>query len=352
MCFGLKHAQLTFYKTLRPVIKLIREELGVRIVAYCDDIIIIHEEREKLDSISQSIINILTNFGWKISIKKSKLQPTQYITFLGWEINVQKDQLMMTIERQNKIRQIIARWRRVVQKGTHVKVKYLASFIGSLNFLLLQIRRGRLHMRKLNKVKAQIAQQMGWNSELFLNYIIIQEFFLWKAEVDKNKPIYATIVQPQAILSTDASMNSWGAFLKQLNPEEQIPFQGDWDPFLKAGQVQPLKIETDNSSAAFNINPGAAATELAKLVDRTLETAEKLNIQLHAFHIPGLQNKVPDSLSRLATSGDYMIDQEILDEALHILKIRPTINMFANRKNRRCKRFMSLIPDNWAVAQD
>jgi hypothetical protein len=116
--------------------------------------------------------------------------------------------------------------------------------------------------------------------------------------------------------------------------------------------VRSLKIETDNSSAAFNINRGTTASALAKLVDRTLDTAEKLNIQLHAFHIPGLQNKVPDSLSRLATSGDYTIDQEILNEALHILKVRPTIDMFANRKNRRCKRFVSLVPDNWAVAQD
>ncbi|KAA6364012.1 MAG: hypothetical protein EZS28_040461, partial [Streblomastix strix] len=131
------------------------------------------------------------------------------------------------------------------------------------------------------------------------------EIFWWKAEVDKNKPIQAIIIQPQPIQSTDASINSWGACLKLLNPEEQILFQGDWgnnwrlsgsnqreaaailcalrrsDPFLKERQVRSLKIQTDNSSAAFNINRGAAATALAKLVDRTLDTAEKLNIELH-----------------------------------------------------------------------
>ncbi|KAA6355341.1 MAG: hypothetical protein EZS28_049132 [Streblomastix strix] len=102
----------------------------------------------------------------------------------------------------------------------------------------------------------------------------------------------------------------------------------------RLGQVQSLNIESNNSSAAFNINRGAAATALAKLVDRTPEKAEKLNIQQHAFHIPGLQNKILDLLSRLATSGDYTIDQEILNEALHILKVRPTA-LFYNGRNVR-----------------
>ncbi|KAA6359349.1 MAG: hypothetical protein EZS28_045124, partial [Streblomastix strix] len=196
----------------QQVLFLIREVLRVRIVAYRDDIIIIHEERQKLDSISQSIINILTNFGWKISIKKSILEPTQSITFLGWEINMEKDQLMTTTKRQNKIRQVIAIWRRVVQKGTQVKVKYLASFFGSQKLpSASNLERWTPH--------EETKQSQGMDCT---------EIIWWKAEVDKNKPIQATIVQPQAILSTDASMNSWGACLKLLNPEELILFQGDW----------------------------------------------------------------------------------------------------------------------------
>ncbi|KAA6364619.1 MAG: hypothetical protein EZS28_039854, partial [Streblomastix strix] len=52
MCFGEKHAPLTFHKKPQPVIRIIREELGVRILAYCDDIIIIHADNEKLLSVS------------------------------------------------------------------------------------------------------------------------------------------------------------------------------------------------------------------------------------------------------------------------------------------------------------
>ncbi|KAA6401465.1 MAG: hypothetical protein EZS28_002999, partial [Streblomastix strix] len=167
-----------------------------------------------------------------------------------------------------------------------------------------------------------------------------------------------------------------GACLKLMNPLEKIWFQGNWssrwnlnssnqreaaailcalrrsEPYFKEMQTKSLKIEADNGSTTFNINRGAAATALAKLVDRTLETADNYNLQLHAYHIPGTQNKIPDSLSRLATSGDYIINEQIHNEALHILRVKPSIDLFSNRRNRRFKRFVSLIPDSWAVAQD
>ncbi|KAA6369594.1 MAG: putative reverse transcriptase [Streblomastix strix] len=79
MCFGIKHAPPVFHKTLRPVIKFIREVIKVRIISYCDDIIFLHQDPEELKEKKQQIINILANFGWKISVKKSVLEPTRVV---------------------------------------------------------------------------------------------------------------------------------------------------------------------------------------------------------------------------------------------------------------------------------
>jgi hypothetical protein len=70
------------------------------------------------------------------------------------------------------------------------------------------------------------------------------------------------------------------------------------------------------------------------------------------MHIPGKSNQVADSLSRLAMSGDYQIRREILVDALQQLKMRPSVDVFANRRNRQCKRFYSLMPDSWSIGQD
>ncbi|KAA6384808.1 MAG: hypothetical protein EZS28_019666 [Streblomastix strix] len=96
----------------------------------------------------------------------------------------------------------------------------------------------------------------------------------------------------------------------------------------------------------------AAAISLLKLTDRIQEVAENFELQIHAFHIYGKENTIPESLSRLVTSGDYSLNQVILHEAIVKFRIRPSFNMFSNRRNRKFRRFVSLSQDKWAVAYD
>ncbi|KAA6361671.1 MAG: putative reverse transcriptase [Streblomastix strix] len=154
MCFGVKHAPLVFHKTLCSLIKFIREVIKVRIISQCDDIIFLHQYLEKLKKKKQQVINILTIFGWKISVNKSVLEPARVAEFLGWKIDSELDQISMTDHRQKKMIRMLGQQRRIVQNKRFVKVKFLASFLGSLNFLRLQIKRGGLYLKKLNKVKS------------------------------------------------------------------------------------------------------------------------------------------------------------------------------------------------------
>ncbi|KAA6392570.1 MAG: putative reverse transcriptase, partial [Streblomastix strix] len=375
-CFGVKRAPLIFHKTLRPVIKFIREFRHVRIIANCDDIIILHQNQQELIYNIQLIINILTNFGFKISMNKSVLQPATQIEFLRWQIDSNLDKLSMTLSRQKKINQMLGRRRRIVMYHQMVKVRFLAGFVGSLNFLRLQFKRARIHLKKLNKIKSWAALQGGWNALITPNMQVLKEIFWRKSMVTRNKPIQATIALAEAVLATDASLTHWGATLKLQDLAQEVWFWGKWSlnwhltssnqreavailcafrryvSYLKERQLKSLKIETDNSSAAYNINRGSAAEALAKLVDRTLETAEVPSLQLHALHIPVVTNRIIDQLSRLAISGDYSLHQEVFEEALRSLRTRPSIDMFANRKNRKLKRFVSLTLDSWAVGQD
>ncbi|KAA6357644.1 MAG: hypothetical protein EZS28_046829 [Streblomastix strix] len=88
------------------------------------------------------------------------------------------------------------------------------------------------------------------------------------------------------------------------------------------------------------------------MLDRILQIAENRVMQISAMHIPGKNNQVADSISRLAMSGDFQIRQEVLVDALQRLKMKPSLDVFANRRNRQCKRFYSLMPDSWLKGQD
>ncbi|KAA6360878.1 MAG: hypothetical protein EZS28_043595 [Streblomastix strix] len=179
------------------------------------------------------------------------------------------------------------------------------------------------------------------------------------AAIHSNQPARATLLPVEAILRTDASEDGWGTELEILKTGMKIKESGKWkrlnwrlsssnqretaailqgiqklEKYSDIGKISSMRIETDNSVAAFNLQRGAAAVPLAKLTDRILQEAEALKIQISAGHVPGKKNTVAVSISRLETSGDYMINPEILAEALDQLQVRPSIDVFANRRNR------------------
>ncbi|KAA6385362.1 MAG: hypothetical protein EZS28_019110 [Streblomastix strix] len=83
MCFGIRHAPLTFHKTLRPIVHQKRIYLRFKCVTYCDDYIFINNNQTKLKIQVPLIIQTLNNYGFKISVSKLTLIPTQSVEFLG-----------------------------------------------------------------------------------------------------------------------------------------------------------------------------------------------------------------------------------------------------------------------------
>ncbi|KAA6394977.1 MAG: hypothetical protein EZS28_009501 [Streblomastix strix] len=118
------------------------------------------------------------------------------------------------------------------------------------------------------------------------------------------------------------------------------------------GQLKSIRIQSDNSTAIFDINKGAPAPAPASLIDKIHQQAELILMQKSAFHIPGRVITVANSLSRLATSGDYEMRQEELKETLFQLKIKPTIEIFAYQKNRKYRRFNCLMWDRCEETQN
>ncbi|KAA6396301.1 MAG: hypothetical protein EZS28_008175 [Streblomastix strix] len=272
------------------------------------------------------ILEILTDLGWKVSRGKSILTPQQQIEFLGWKVDLKNNQLSMTKERRAETLYLLGKWRRTIEKNQIVRIKWVASLIGKLNFLRTQFRRG----------------------------------------------------QPEAVLTTDTSETQQGGTLQLIKTGQTVRFAGNWYNNLKwkltssiqrelaaiifgiqsigknfeVGAIKSLRIQSDNSTAIFDLRRGAAALALCKLVDQILQTLENRKIQFSAFHIPGKDKKEVDSHLRLSTSGDYGIRTEVLDEALQELAMQPTVDYFAIRRNRKCRRFYSLIWDPWARGQD
>ncbi|KAA6361793.1 MAG: putative reverse transcriptase, partial [Streblomastix strix] len=348
MCFGIKHAPLIFYKTLRPIIQQIRDKLHLRCIAYCDDLIFLNKNHLELSHQAFQIVQTLQQFGFKISVEKSNLIPTQKFEFLGWEFNTNSNTLKMTLDRKQKMIFTINKWISITLRQKLVKIRWLASVIGKQNFLRLQIFRRGLHMRQLNRCKSKTSIQRGWNSRIKVWRCCLKELYWWRTQISNNKQIRLTFALPDVILRTDASKDQWGGTLTILKTGTTEMLNGPWNSNWKLNSsnqreiaaillgvrrikenysnlnLQALRIESDNAASVYNINRGAAAIALTKMTDRVLEEVEELQMQISARHISGKQNQIANHLSRLAEAGDYQIKDECLPEAFFQMRIKPT----------------------------
>lgn len=72
-----------FTKILKPLVAIL-SRVGVRLVIYLDDMLILNQTKEGLIKDRDSTLHIL---GWVIKWKKSVLDPTQIIEFLEFKLN-------------------------------------------------------------------------------------------------------------------------------------------------------------------------------------------------------------------------------------------------------------------------
>ena len=84
--FGLSLAPWVFTKTLKPAIVLL-QEMGMRLIAYIDDILVLAESRELLINQAAGMCYLLENLGFLINQKKSILEPSQTMEFLGFTVD-------------------------------------------------------------------------------------------------------------------------------------------------------------------------------------------------------------------------------------------------------------------------
>ena len=100
--FGLAVGPRYFTKTLKPVIAFLRR-LGIRIVIYLDDMILLNQCSQMLMKDLTSLRWLLENLGFLINWKKSVIVPLQEIQFLGFLINSVEMLIMLPSEKITRI---------------------------------------------------------------------------------------------------------------------------------------------------------------------------------------------------------------------------------------------------------
>jgi hypothetical protein len=78
---------------------------------------------------------------------------------------------------------------------------------------------------------------------------------------------------------------------------------------------------------------------LLKLTREIFKKLMKMNIRVRAMHVPGVENVLTTALSRMEATG-YELKMDVYVEAVHLLQVYPTIDLFASCKNAKSERLV------------
>ncbi len=103
--FGLSLSPRVFTKVVEGALTPLRE-VGVRILNYLDDWLILAKSREQLGDHRDLVLRHLSQLGLRVNWEKSKLSPVQRISFLGVEL----DSVSMTARLTEERAQAVLNW--------------------------------------------------------------------------------------------------------------------------------------------------------------------------------------------------------------------------------------------------
>jgi hypothetical protein len=319
---------------MRAAMREIREKWKVTNVQYLDNLLFLDKDAKDLERQTMEIAMFLQNLGWSINWKKSRTTPSQRFVFLGIEWDTREMNLQIEMKRNSVLRQQVKKWTQWTVRRKRVPVKQVAKLIGQLSQTRVQHSRASLYLARLNRMKTQAVNQIGWNGMLTLTPWVMTELVWWTEQLRINKPSAIRSNGQTVTLYTDTSPQGWGGWLEKADDiqTKQWVVHSKWKDiqqhssnyheamavylslkhFIQLKQVlrgQSILLRTDNTSVMFNVNKKRGALTLLHPLKLLMELMETKVMEMKAIHIQGITNVTGGSLSRLARSGDYAAEQ-------------------------------------------
>ncbi|KAA6377411.1 MAG: hypothetical protein EZS28_027062 [Streblomastix strix] len=158
MPFGTQHSPIFFAQALAMVPTKIRRESNIRILNYVDDLLLLHLDKKRLQKQKQTIMRIQESFGWSTAQEMREIEPKQQFNFLRWSQDLERMCLQMKNLRKQELRFQLRIFISVTERQVPIKIKYLASIIGKLNFLSVQVREASFYLKFMLSAKIELCR--------------------------------------------------------------------------------------------------------------------------------------------------------------------------------------------------
>ena len=363
--FGIAIAPRVFTKIMKVPIAILRR-LGIRLVIYLDDIMIMNQSLSGIQSDLSTAVYLLENLGFLINQKKLVLVPTHVTEFLGFTVNSETMTLSLPKDKVIKIKQncldLVSR--------QSVSARDLAQLIGRLTATNQAVLPSPLHYRSLQILKTKALHAGGsYDHQVQLDEESKQELIWWSSKLSMWNGKALVRPHPNIVIKSDASLVGWGAVCQNAKTGG-LWLENERDQHinvleLKAAflaiqcfQSKILKkhvlLQSDNKVAIAYINNmgGTKSKKLIDLASQIWQWCLGREITLTGEYLPGHMNIEADWESRyFKDTSSWKLDPEIFS---HLMKVMGpcSVDLFADRTNAQLNKYYSWKEDPHAQASD
>ncbi len=354
--FGLSLSPRVFTKVVEAALVPLREQ-GVRILNYLDDWLILAQSRKQLSAHRDLVLKHLSLLGLRVNWEKSKLVPTQRISFLGMEFDSVNQTARLTQERAQSVLNCF----KTLSGRTAVPLKLFQRLLGHMAAAAVTVPLGLLHMRPLQHWLYGRIPRWAWKRGTYRVQITPacrKTFRPWSDPSFLRAGVPLEQVSRHAVVFTDASTTGWGATYNghavsgvwtgpqlhwHINCLELLAVRLALSRLRGRLQRKDVLVRTDNTATVAYINRqgGLRSRRMSQLARHLLLWSQKHLRSLRAIHIPGVFNRAADELSRAALPGEWRLHPQ----AVQLIWGRfgaAQVDLFASPETTHCQEFYSL----------
>ncbi len=287
--------------------------VGVRILNYLDDWLILAQSREQLGDHRDLVLRHLSQLGLRVNWEKSKLSPVQRISFLGVEL----DSVSMTARLTEEHAQAVLNCLSSFRGRNVVPLKLFQRLLGHMASAAAVTPLGLLHMRPLQHWLHSQVPRWAWRScrlRVGITQQCRRSLSPWTDLAFLRAGVSLEQVSRHTVVTTDASSTGWGSTCnRQLWTGPRLLLHINclelWAVHLALRQFRPLLlgkhvlVRTDNTAAVSYINRlgGIRSHHMSQVARHLLLWSHTQFKSLRAVHILGKLNHAADVLSRQIT---------------------------------------------------
>ncbi len=326
--FGLSLSPRFFTKVVEAALVPLREA-GIRILNYLDDWLILAQSRALLCEHRDMVLSHLSRLGLQVNQEKSKLSPTQRISFLGMEL----DSVNLTARLSEEHAQSMLRCLESLQRKRAVPLKHFQRLLGHMASSAAITLLGLLHMRPLQRWLHDRVPRWAWRHGTYrvsLTPSCRRTFSPWSDLAFLRAGVPLEQVSRHVVVSTDASATGWGAMCNghaaaglwtgpqlqwHINCLELLAVWLALRRFRTLLHEKHILVRSDNTATVAYINHqgGLRSRRMSQLAHHLLLWSQKHLRSLRAVHVPGELNRAADELSRQhALPGEWRLHPEVL----------------------------------------